>query len=88
VKATGGKATPKLQKIRADALFLLLAEIPSREIVFTDRAMYELAKQEMDNGRFPREIELVLADLPEELEARLRTVRAEMAAEVTPSQTD
>lgn len=85
VKANGGKATPKLMKIRADALFLLLAEATKRVIVFTDRAMFDLTQNEISNGRFPKEIDIALADLPDELEARLRDARTQMAAEVTPT---
>jgi hypothetical protein len=84
LSSSGRKASPKLNKIRSDTLFLILAEAERRIVVFTDRAMCELCSAERENGRFPLEIELVLADLPEELEARLKEARARSAAEVTP----
>ena len=84
VRATGGKASTKLHKIRSDALFLLLATVERRVIVLTDRAMFDLCLVEVKNGRFPLNVELLLADLPPEINADLAASRALAAAEVMP----
>ena len=85
VTASGGKASPKLHKIRADALFLsMLVDNQRRVIVFTDKAMYDLCDYEVKNGRFPLNVEIVLAQLPPDLELELQQARAIAAAEVMP----
>jgi hypothetical protein len=85
VTRSGNKASPKLNKIRSDALFLLLAELDKRLIVFTDRAMFELCQAEVRNGRFPPEIAIGLSEPPPELQQQLRVARAIAADEVSPS---
>jgi len=83
--ATGGKkATPKLNKIRSDALFLLLAEVDRRVIVFSCAKMYALCEAEIRARRFPSRIEILLAQVPPELEAALVESRLVAAREVSP----
>ena len=84
VTSSGKKASPKLNKIRSDALFLLLAEADKRLILFTDRAMFELCDGEVRNGRFPPEVEIRLSEPPRELQEQLREARAIAADEVSP----
>ena len=78
------RASPKLNKIRSDALFLLLAEADKRLILFTDRAMFELCEGEARNGRFPPEVEIRLSEPPRELQEQLLEARAIAADEVSP----
>jgi hypothetical protein len=86
VTSGGKKATPKLHKMRSDALFLLLLEnVERRVLVFSDHLMFGLCHAEIDCGRFPREVEIMLAPLPTELESALVLARRAAAQEVTPS---
>ena len=80
----GKKATPKLNKIRSDALFLLLADVGRRMIVFSCAKMYALCEAEIRARRFPRRIEILLAQVPSELEAALVEARLAAAREVSP----
>lgn len=86
ITSGGKKARPKLQKMRSDALFLLLLEnVKRRILVFSDPLMFGLCKAEIDSGRFPNEVEIMLASLPVELEAALALARYVAAQEVSPA---
>jgi hypothetical protein len=83
--ASGKRGSGKLQKIRADALFLMMAEVARRVLLFTEADMYELCKKERQNGRLPASIEFALvADLPAELRERLSEARKVASREVSP----
>jgi hypothetical protein len=82
---SGKKASSKLTKIRSDPLFLMLADVSRRLIVFSDQAMFELCDAEVRAGRFPTEIEIRVANLPDQIETRLLEARRLAADEVTPS---
>ena len=84
LRSSGKKATPKLHKIRSDALFLLLADVDRRVIVFSDQQMFDLCQAEIKAGRFPRDIDIEIVSLPAELEAALVLGRRLAAEEVTP----
>jgi hypothetical protein len=82
---SGGKnPAGKIQKLRADMLFLLMVKADKRLIVLTERGMYDLCLKEKGNGRVPPEIEFVLAELPESLSKSLGEARAIAAKEVSP----
>ncbi len=87
ISASGGRtrsgkdAGPKLQKIRSDILFLMMADVDRRLVVFADSDMFRLAAAERDACRLPTEIELLLADLPDELKRTLITAREDAANE-------
>lgn len=83
--ATGKRGSGKLQKIRADALFLLLSAAPRPVLVFTERDMFELCRKEAQNGRLPPNLGFLLAEIPPNLEARLRVARLASSREVSPS---
>ena len=83
VTSGGKKATPKLHKIRSDALFLLLVETERRMIVLSGRLMFDLVQKEVDAGRFPFEVETLLIELPIEIEQSLISARKTAAEEVT-----
>ncbi len=71
-RTAGGKfGAGKMQKLRADMLFLLLAPAQMRLIVLSEPDMFKLCRQEKKVGRVPEEIEFVLAEIPEELRQRL-----------------
>jgi hypothetical protein len=74
----------KLAKIRADAFWAgSLSEKP-QEIVFafTDKSMFELIKQEKENGRFPKHIKTLLVKLPPDLEKKLAEMKKKAAEEM------
>lgn len=73
---TGKNAVSKLNKVRSDFYFLLLANANRRLAVFTDRAMFALVHKEQKEGRVPEEIELLLASqLPPEIDTILKASR-------------
>jgi hypothetical protein len=82
--ASGKRGSGKLQKIRADALFLLLAQAKRSVLVFTEEDMFQLCRKEAEKGRLPRSLEFALAELPRELESRLKEARRRASVEVTP----
>ncbi len=82
---TGRLGVGKLMRMRADVLFLLLAEAERRLLCLTEKDMYELCEKEMKAGRMPRAIELLSVDLPSELAQRLKAARQATSAEARPS---
>lgn len=82
--ASGKRGSGKLQKIRADALFLLLAQTKRSVLVFTEPDMFRLCQKEAENGRLPTSLEFVLTELPTELRGRLEEARRKASAEVSP----
>lgn len=82
--ASGKQAVGKQQKLRADMLFLLLAEVKRRLLVLTEPDMYEFWMKERKGDRVPTQVEFVLANIPAELALRLRTAKADASAEVSP----
>lgn len=81
-KTSGLKhAVGKMQKLRADMLFLTMVEAKRRIIVLTERDMCDQCEKEFAAGRVPREIEFVCAIIPEDLRARLVEARAKASIE-------
>lgn len=81
--ARGRAAMPKLNKIRSDILFLMMAQVQRRMVMMTDRDMFELCQDERRKGRLPKSIEMFHAEVPPELESRLKDARRIAAEEVT-----
>jgi hypothetical protein len=82
--ASGKRAVGKLQKIRADMLFLLLADVQRRIVVLTEKDMYDLCVREKEAGRVPPEIEFAHAQIPDDLANQLRQARKRASREVSP----
>ena len=83
---SGGKyPAAKIQKLRADMLFLLMTKAEKKLIVLTEKDMYELCQKEEANGRVPKEIEFLHAELDVELSTALKEARKKAAEEVSPS---
>jgi len=85
--AAGKHGVGKLQKIRADMLFLLLAKDVSRRfMVFTESDMYDLCVSEKaERKRVPACIEFFHAEIPDEMKQRLCDGRARASREASPS---
>lgn len=83
--SSGRAGVGKLLKIRADIMFLLLAEVERRVIILTEKDMYKQCLKEFETGRMPRNIEFFHASLPSDLVRRLKAARAVASKEVTPS---
>lgn len=83
---TSGGRSPagKIQKLRADMLFLLMVKAEKRLIVLTEKGMYDLCLKEKGNGRVPLEIEFVLVELHETLSKSLQDAREIASKEVSP----
>ena len=73
-----------MMKIRADMLFLTMADAAKRLVVLTEQDMYERCLEERASGRVPPEIEFLIAAIPSELRARLQKSKAISSAEVKP----
>jgi hypothetical protein len=84
VTAGGNKATSKLHKIRADALFLIMADVERKVLAFSCPKMHALCEVELRSGRLPGSLEMLLAELPANLETALVAARLVAAREVTP----
>jgi hypothetical protein len=84
VTTGGNKATSKMHKIRSDILFLLLADVAQRIVVFSCPKMHALCEAELRGGRLPGTAEILLAQLPAEMEAALASARLVAAREVSP----
>ena len=83
--ATGKVGVGKFLKIRSDMLFLLLAEgLEKRLIVLTEKDMHQVCLKEKSGGRVPREIEFVLAEIPDLLRNKLSSARELASKEVSP----
>jgi len=81
-------AVGKMLKIRSDMYFLLLAEAERRIVVLTEKDMYERCMKEVEGGRVPDSIEFVHAEIPTELNAKLRIARKIASDETGPKVTN
>lgn len=83
---SGGKgAAGKLQKLRADMLFLGMAYAQRRIIALTERDMYDLCQKEKRNGRVPVGIEFAYVELPADLATQLTKAKVAASKEVSPA---
>lgn len=82
---SGGKhGVGKMQKLRSDMLFLIMASAKRRIIILTEKDMHEKCISEHAGGRVPPEVEFILADIPAALRMRLAAAKAKSSAEVSP----
>lgn len=61
----------KMETIRSDAFFLMLADAVKKLLVFTEPDMYAVWQKEQTSGRMPTDIRLIRAELPGALRRRL-----------------
>lgn len=81
--SSGNLGVGKLQKIRADMLFLMLLDRDAhRVIVLTEQSMYDQMMKEKDAGRVPQCIEFLLAGIPAELRRKLTAAQRSASAEI------
>lgn len=85
-RTAGGKAaTAKFQKLKADALYLLHVVGAKRLVmIFTEESMLRHFEKERKSGRFPPEIEFVLALLPDDIHAQVLSARHSASVETSP----
>lgn len=83
----GKRGSGKLQKIRADVYFLLLApdSVQRRLLLFTESDMVALCKKEQSNGRIPGTIEIFLVDIPKNIREKLLDAKQQASKEVSPN---
>lgn len=83
---SGGKTgVGKLHKLRSDMLFLVMVEtVSKRLIVVTEDDMLELLRREQRSGRVPSSVQFLRAEVPMELDLRLRASREVASEEVRP----
>jgi hypothetical protein len=82
---SGGKyPTAKVQKLRADILFLTMVKAEKKLIILTEKDMFTLCEKEKENGRIPQGIEFVHVKLPDNLAIFLRDAKKKASKEVYP----
>lgn len=82
--STGNVGSGKLLKLRSDMLFLhLTVGLRKKLMILTDASMHAACQKEASGGRVPREIEFLVATIPDELQLRLIQARAVASGEVT-----
>ena len=85
LKTEGGNyGSGKVQKVRSDIFFLLLAKADRKVVLLTEPDMYKRWLSEVQNGRVPDSIEFVHVEVPEELDLQLKASRRAASREVTP----
>ena len=85
-RTAGGRAAiAKLQKLKADALYLLhVVGAEHFAMIFTEESMGKHFEKEKKSGRFPPEIEFVHAPLPEYIHAQVLAARHLASTETSP----
>jgi hypothetical protein len=83
---TAGQKYPagKVQKLRADILFMMMATGKRKLLVLTEQDMFELCQKEKRNGRIPAEIDFVYAELPTAITTLLIKAKTMASKEVSP----
>jgi hypothetical protein len=84
VTAGGKYPTAKVQKLRSDMYFLLLADCQRRVLCVTAADMFEVIQKELRNGRVASEIEVLHAILPADVEEKLKVARRLASMESKP----
>jgi hypothetical protein len=79
----GGLAKSKMNKIRSDIMFLMLSEASQKLMILADTDLYNFSKSEQQRGRLPQEIDLCLADLPNDIGALLLKAQEAASQEIT-----
>ena len=85
--STGKSASGKTLKIKSDTLYLMNVSDSSKRIriqIFTEKTMFDHFQQEVKNGRYPGDIELIHVNFPSDLQKQIEEVRNEAVREVTP----
>lgn len=84
-RTSGGNiSSAKIQKLRADMLFLTMVEADKKIIALSEKDMYDYLLKEKKNGRVPNEIDFIHAPIPEHLTDALTAARKIAVDEVTP----
>jgi hypothetical protein len=82
VTATNKFAVGKMLKIRSDMYFLLLCEAERRIVVLTEKDMVDQCLKEVAGGRVPASIEFVHAQIPQDLDRKLKASRTVASQEM------
>lgn len=82
--ASGKQAVGKMNKIRSDIYFLLLAKAERRLVLLTEQDMHARWDREVEAGRVPSSIEFVHVEIPQHLNLKLQASRQRASLEVTP----
>lgn len=86
ITAGNNLATAKVQKLKCDTLYLTNVACSCKKLlVFSEASMSRHFKKEADAGRFPKDIELIHAELPEGLQSEVVAARTVARREVTPN---
>ncbi len=83
---TAGQKYPagKVQKLRSDIFFMMMATGKRKLLVLTEQDMFELCQKEKRNGRIPAEIDFVYAELPKAITTLLIKAKTMASKEVSP----
>jgi hypothetical protein len=83
--SSGKSGVVKMMKLRSDMLFLTLVVASKKLLIFTEECMYRACSAENERGRTPRDINFLLAPLPQVLVEKLIAARLISSAEVRPN---
>lgn len=74
--ASGNRGSGKINKVRSDIYFLLLAAGAEKKVMLlTERDMYEAWLEETDHGRVPDSVLIRCVDIPGPLREKLERAR-------------
>ena len=83
--AGGNRGAGKINKVRADISFLLLAEAAEKRVMLlTESDMYEALLRQIDRGRVPDSIQIRCVEIPSPLREKLRSAQKKAADEQAP----
>lgn len=83
---SGKQATAKIQKLKCDTLYLTNIAVPCQKfLVFSEMSMLDHFHKDVKAGRFPKNIELLHAELPPEILTEVNAARLEAQREVSQS---
>ena len=82
---SGNRGSGKINKVRSDIYFLLLAEAAEKRVMLlTESDMHEAWLKQIDRGRVPDSIQIRCVEIPNPLREKLEAAQKKASDEVTP----
>ena len=83
--ASGNRGSGKIDKVRSDIYFLLLAGAAEKRVMLlTESDMHEAWLKQIDRGRVPDSVQIRCVEIPNPLREKLRCAQKKASDEVTP----
>jgi len=80
--STGKRGSGKINHVFSDLYFLTHVNCYRRVLVFAEQSMADLVEEEARRGLIPRDIEIMVCDLPEDIRIELSHARRKASSEV------